>query len=180
MLVVLVAPLGLDTFAVSTALGLAGLPDRSRLRVSLLLSTFETAMPIVGLLLGHGLGSAVGNAADYLAIGLLAAVGVWMLVERNESEEERVASLGSAHGLAGLALGISVSLDELAVGLTIGLLGVNVWLAIVLIGVQAFLFAQLGLRLGARLGGHARERAERLAGCALIGIAAVLLVEEVT
>jgi hypothetical protein len=35
-------------------------------------------------------------------------------------------------------------------GSTIGLLHLKLWLAILLIGLQAFVFAQLGLRLGAR------------------------------
>ena len=40
-LVLFVLPLGLDTFAVSAALGMRGLPARQRLRVSLLMSGFE-------------------------------------------------------------------------------------------------------------------------------------------
>ena len=45
-----------------------------------------------------------------------------------------------------------------------------------LLGVQAFLFSQLGLRLGSRLGETQRERAEQLAGLALLGLAAWLAV----
>jgi len=44
--------------------------------------------------------------------------------------------------------------------------------------VQAFLVAQLGLRLGARLGEAAREWAERLAGVALVGLGALILIEQ--
>lgn len=40
-LVIFVLPLGLDTFAVSAALGVAGLPKQQRLKISLLLSGFE-------------------------------------------------------------------------------------------------------------------------------------------
>jgi len=40
-LVGLVLPLGLDTFAVAAALGIAGLKGRDRLRVSLLFTAFE-------------------------------------------------------------------------------------------------------------------------------------------
>jgi putative Mn2+ efflux pump MntP len=177
-LALLIVPLGLDTFAVSAALGFAGLPEDARLRVSLLMSAFETLMPLVGLLVGHGLGGALGDVADYVAIGLLAAVGAWMVVERGESEDQRVAKLASGHGLAAVALGMSISLDELAIGFTIGLLHLNVWVAVVLIGIQAFLFAQLGLRLGARLGSTAREGAERLAGVLLLGVALLLFVEQ--
>ncbi|MDP9308969.1 MAG: manganese efflux pump MntP family protein [Actinomycetota bacterium] len=174
-----VFPLGLDTFAVSAALGMRGLQPRARLRVSLLMSSFEMVMPVVGLLLGHALGHLVGSAADYVAIAVLALLGAWMLLHEEEEEEgEKVGQLASGHGLVLLALGISISLDELAIGFTIGLLHLSLWLAVVLIGAQAFLFAQLGLRLGARLNETLRERAEQLAGLALLGLAVLLGVEK--
>lgn len=135
-------------------------------------------MPVVGLLIGHGLGSAIGTAADYLAIATLAAVGIWMLVSNDEVEEERIAQLSNGRGVALLALGLSISLDELAMGLTVGLLHLSIWLAVVLIGAQAFLVAQIGMRLGERGGEALRERAERAAGIALLGISLVLLVEQ--
>jgi putative Mn2+ efflux pump MntP len=179
-LVLFVLPLGLDTFAVSAALGMRGLPSRARLRVSLLMSSFEMAMPVVGLLLGHALGHLVGSTADYVAIGVLALLGVWMLLHEDEDEGEKVGQLASGHGLVLLALGISISLDELAIGFTIGLLHLSLWLAVALIGAQAFLFAQIGLRLGAHLNETLRERAEQLAGLALLGLAVLLGVEKLT
>jgi manganese efflux pump family protein len=176
-LILFVLPLGLDTFAVAAALGMRGLPRRQRLRISLLMSSFEMAMPVVGLLLGHALGHLVGSAADYVAIGVLALLGLWMLVHE-EDDGEKVAQLARGQGLVLLALGISISLDELAIGFTIGLLHLSLWLAVVLIGAQAFVFAQVGLRLGARLNETLRERAEQLAGLALLGLALLLVVEK--
>jgi manganese efflux pump family protein len=155
---------------VSAALGLRGLQPSERLRISLILSSFETAMPVVGLLVGHGLGSAIGTAADYIAIAILAGVGIWMLVANEEVEEERIVQLSSGRGLALIALGLSISLDELAMGFTVGLLHLSIWLAVVLIGAQAFLLAQVGMRLGARGGEALREGAERAAGIALLGV----------
>lgn len=175
-----VLPLGLDTFAVAAALGMRGLPHRERLRVSLLMSSFEMAMPVLGLLLGHALGNLVGSAADYLAIAVLALLGIWMIVHDEEDEGERLAQLAHGSTLVLLALGISISVDELAMGFTIGLLHLSLWLAVVLIGAQAFLVAQLGLRLGARLNETLRERAEQLAAVALLALAVLLSVEKLT
>ena len=175
--VLFVLPLGLDTFAVSAALGMRGLPKRDRLRVSVLMSSFEMAMPVVGLLVGRALGDLVGGAADYAAIAVLVLLGGWMLLHEDD-EGERVEQLASGGGLVSLVLGISISLDELAIGLTIGLLHLSLWLAVLLIGAQAFVFAQLGLRLGSRLSETVREHAGQLAGLALIGLAAVLIVEK--
>lgn len=177
-LILFVLPLGFDTFAVAAALGMRGLPARERLRVSLLMSGFEMAMPVVGLLIGRAVGSAVGSAADYVAIGVLASLGVWMLFHEEDGEGEKVGQFAARSGMAMVALGISISLDELAIGFTIGLLHLSLWLAVVLIGTQAFLFAQVGLRLGARLNETLRERAEQFAGIALVGLAVLLTGEK--
>ena len=176
-LLLFVVPLGLDTFAVSAALGLAGLSARERLRISLLLPGFEMAMPVIGLLAGRGLGTVFGSVADYVAVAVLAALGVYMFFEGKNDERPRVGRFVSGRGLALLALGISVSLDELAMGFSIGLLHLSLVAAVIMIGVQTVLVVQLGVRFGARLGESLRERAERLAGLALIGLAAFLLAD---
>ncbi len=179
-LLLFVLPLGLDTFAVAAALGLQGLPQRDRLRVSVLMSSFEMGMPLVGLLLGRGLGRAIGGAAGYIAVAVLLGLGVWMLIADEAGEEEKLEQLASGHGVTLIALGLSISVDELAMGFTIGLLHLSIWIAVILIGAQAFLLAQLGLRVGARLSERAREGAERLAGVALLGLGALFLVEKLT
>jgi putative Mn2+ efflux pump MntP len=176
-LLLFVLPLGLDTFAVSAALGMQRPPKRDRLRISLVMAGFEMTLPLVGLAVGRALGAVVGSAADYIAIVVLASVGVWMLVHE-EGESEAASRLAGARGLVLVALGISISLDELAMGFTIGLLHLSIWLAVVLVGLQAFLLSQLGLRLGARISENARENTERLAGIALIGLAVLLGVEQ--
>ena len=178
-LVLFVLPLGLDTFAVSAALGLQGVSGRARWRISLLMSAFEMAMPLLGLAVGRGLGSLIGSAADWAAVAILAALGLFMLVADDDEGErgDRLTGLAEGRGLAMVALGISISLDEFAIGFTIGLLHLVIWVAILLIGAQAFAAAQAGLRLGSRLKPAAQETAERLAGAALIALALLLAIE---
>jgi putative Mn2+ efflux pump MntP len=103
-----------------------------------------------------------------------------MVLHEDDDESKTVDRLTAGHGLAVLALGLSISLDELAIGFTIGLLHLSLWLAILLIGSQAFLFAQLGLRLGTRLNETLRERAEQAAGLALLTLAAILAAEKLS
>jgi manganese efflux pump family protein len=172
----LVLPLCLDTFAVSAALGVAGLAGKDRLRVSLLMVGFEVGMPVVGLLLGRLAGGFLGGAADYVAIALLAALGIWILRPGGEDCEEKIESLGRATWLAALGLGLSISLDELAMGASLGLLHLPVVPALVLIGIQALVASQLGLRLGSRISERSRERSEKAAGVILLLLAAFLLV----
>ena len=135
-------------------------------------------MPVVGLFLGRALGAVIGGVADYVAAAALVALGLYLLLSDQSDEGARVAALSARRGAALIALGISISLDELAIGFTIGLLQLSIWLAVVLIGAQAFLLAQIGLRLGARLGEAAGEWAERLAGIALVALGLLVAAEQ--
>jgi putative Mn2+ efflux pump MntP len=175
--IALVIPLGLDTFAIAAAIGMTGLTRSQRLRLSVLFAAFEGGMPIVGLLVGAGLGTVIGGLSEYLAIAALAAIGLYMLF--GPDDEERVKKLAAAGGAAMIGLGLSVSLDELAIGFSLGLLNVPIVPAIVLIAAQAFLVSQVGFALGGRIGDATREGAERLAGAVLLAIAGVLLVTKI-
>lgn len=177
-LIALIVPLGLDSFAIAAALGLAGLSRRERIRISLLFATFEGGMPLIGLLLGAPLRSVIGGVADYAAIVVLIVFGAYTLLSREEAEEHKVGQLRQTHGWAALVLGLSISFDELAIGFTIGLLRLPIVPVILLIAAQAFFVSQLGLRLASRVSEQFREGAERLAGIALIALGAFLLVEK--
>ncbi len=177
-LIGLVVPLGLDTFAVAAALGMAGVNARDRTRVSLIFTAFEAGMPMVGFFAGNLAGRAVGNAADYLAIAILIGLGLFILRPQADDDEMRVGLLARTQGLAVLGLGISISIDELAIGFTIGLLKFPVLVILVLIAIQTFIVTQLGIRLGQRIGARVREGAERLAGAALAILGFVLLAEK--
>jgi putative Mn2+ efflux pump MntP len=178
-LIALVLPLALDTFAVAAALGVAGLSSSQRLRVSLIFTSFEAGMPLIGVVIGHALGHAVGSLADYLASAALVALGAFLVFSDDDDEAEKVSSLARIHGLAIIGLGISISLDELAIGFSIGLLHLPLVWAIVLIAAQAFVAAQLGMRLGGRVGARFPEHMEQAAGVALIALGIVLLLARV-
>lgn len=174
----LLLPLGLDTFALSAALGVAGLAKADRLRVSLLFTVFEAGMPIIGMLAGQAIGRAVGDWAGYGAIlFLLLAAALLLRPERtDDGEERRLRLLAQARGLPMIYLGISISIDELTVGFSAGLLAIPIALAVAWIGVQAFAVTQAGLRFGDRLGEKLRERSEQAAGVVLVAVAVILLV----
>lgn len=177
-LIALVLPLGLDTFAVAAALGMTGVRARERVRVSLLFTGFEGAMPLVGLALGAPLGRAIGSSADYIAIAVLIGFGIYTLLGQESGETRGLANVLDRGPVAALALGLSISIDELAIGFTLGLLRAPVVVVVIVIAVQAFVLTQLGLRLGASLSERAREGAERLAGVALTALGVALLAEK--
>jgi putative Mn2+ efflux pump MntP len=176
-LLAFVLPLSLESFAVAAALGAAGMTGRQRWRIALVFMLFEGGMPMVGLALGAPLARVVGGIADYLAAAALVGVGLWLLFADEDAEEDRARRLLSASGLALAGLGLSISVDELAIGFTLGLARLPVPAVLLAIAVQAFVAAQLGLALGARIGERFRELAERVAAVALILLGAFLALE---
>jgi manganese efflux pump family protein len=172
----LVLPLGLDTFAVAAAGGVAGMDRSRRLRLSLVFAGFEGVMPLVGFLVGAGLGAAIGSDAEVVAGALLVGIGSYLLWAADESDDPAAASgLAHMHGWMMIGLGISVSVDELAIGFSAGLLRISILPAVVLIVVQAFVMAQLGIRLGQRVGERVLHGAEALAAVVLILLGVVVL-----
>ncbi len=175
-LLALVLPLGLDTFAVAAALGMAGLDGRQRVRLGLLFALFEGGMPLVGLALGAAVGGVLGQVADFVAVAALIGVGAHMLLAGEEEEERRARRFLSTTGFGLVTLGLSISLDELAIGFAVGLAHVPIAAAVLLIALQAFVVSQLGFQIGRRISDRFREAAERLAGVVLIALALGLLI----
>ena len=175
-LLAFVLPLGVDSFAVAAALGAAGLTSwAERLRISAIFVLFEAGMPLIGVAAGGGLARVIGSVADYVAAAAVAGLGIFMLVHDEDSEEQQAGLLSSTHGLAILALSISISLDEFAIGFSLGLVRLPVAPVIIAIAIVALAASQLGLALGSRISERFRERAEKLAAIALILLGAYLL-----
>src|ERR1700736_2029484 len=156
--IALILPLALDTFAIAAALGMTRLTGAQRVRISLLFAAFEGGMPVVGLLVGAGLGRVVGAWSEYIAIAGLAGIGAYMLFGPGDNDEKLGANLASSRGVA-------------AIGFSLGLLNVPIVPVILLIALQAFVVSQVVFALGGRIGESTREGAERLAGAVLLAIA---------
>ncbi len=174
-LIPLILSLGLDTFALSTALGVAPLPARTRQGLALTFATAEGLMPAVALLVGRPLGTVIGGWAVYIAAALLIGTGVWMLREGLEDDDDdepggeasKIMSAATARGLPLVGIALSVSLDELAMGFSFGVLRVAVAPALIAIALQALVVSLGGQWIGQRMGAALGERAEVLAGVVL-------------
>ncbi len=173
-IIALILPLSLDTFAVSVALGVSGASPRQRMRTSLLFSSFEAAMPLIGIAIGREVGRAIGGAAVYVAIGVLFALAIYSLVA-DEGEPESPFGRGL---LPSLALALSISLDELTIGVAFGLLRVPLVPVIVAIALQAFVLSQIGMRAGGGIGRRVRDAAEHLSGIVLAMVAIGLAIAQ--
>jgi putative Mn2+ efflux pump MntP len=170
-----VLPLGLDTFALSTILGVLPLARGQRLRIAAVFAAAEGLMPAVGLLVGMPLGHALGRYASYVAGALLVCIGAWMWLksrrERAEAggddeneEASRIMSAATASTWSLMGLALSISLDELAVGFSFGLLGLPLVPILLLIALQALLVSLAGQWIGRHVGQRVGPYAELLVG----------------
>jgi manganese efflux pump family protein len=169
-LLLVAVSLGLSNFAAAIGIGVSGVDARTRLRVGLVFGLFEAGMPLLGLLLGHGLARTLGHSARWIGAALLIATGLYALIQALRHD-----SPGST-GTAGQGLGrllisaLGLSIDNLAVGFALGTYHVALVTAAVIIGAVSVTMALIGLELGSLLGARIGDRGEAVGGIVLIGV----------
>ncbi len=177
--VLLVLSIGLDTLAVSIALGISGLPRARWWRVGLVFTVCEGGTPLLGLALGSLMSARIAPAAGLAAGLLLVAIGVQRMVtarphRHGETQRLRAASHGSPWRL--WLLGLSVSIDNLAIGFTLGTMAGSATWVLMAIPLQTLLFTAVGLRVGASVGSRLGAFASFAAGAVLAILGALLAI----
>jgi putative Mn2+ efflux pump MntP len=170
-LLLVAAALGLSNFAVAIGIGLTGVDTKLRLRIVGVFGAFEIAMPIVGLLIAHGLAQDIGSASAWVGGGLLIVVGTHTLVQsRRQSHVSN-----PAHGsLALIVTGAALSVDNLVIGFALGTQHISIPVAILIIGAVSVAMTVVGLELGDRFGAGVERQSQGLGGIVLIGVGVVM------
>ena len=187
LLVVAVA-LGLDNFAASVGIGVSGVQRSVRVRVAVVFGLFETAMPIIGVLLGRRLADGLGGAARWTGGALLVVAGVYELIialrerraptaQRDQGHASERADIAAPREWRGWRLvlsGAGLSVDNLVVGFALGTTSVPIAVAAIVFGVVSVGMSLAGLELGAKIGAAVGERGELVAGLVLIAVGAIM------
>ena len=154
--------LAMDAFSVSVANGLNE-PDMRRSKVTLISGTFalfQGVMPLIGwfiVVTAVGALDVLDNLVPWIALAILAIIGVKMIKEGLDNEGPEPVSLGMT---ALLIQGIATSIDALSVGFTISdydIVGAVVCALIIAAVTWAICAVGLvaGKKLGSRFTGHA-------------------------
>ncbi|MGO8891558.1 MAG: manganese efflux pump MntP family protein [Streptosporangiaceae bacterium] len=192
-LLLLAAALGLDNLAAAIGIGVGGVRGATRVRVAVVFGLFEAGMPVLGLLLGHGLADSLGEVARWLGGAVLIAVGLVQgaglvrarhaaapaggapeagaLAPGGRARPQRIGRQPIWRQLLG---GLVLSGDNLAAGFALGAYHASLALAAAVFGVVSVAMSLAGLELGARIGAVTGDRSELIACALLIATGAVI------
>lgn len=170
--------LSFDTFAVSLSYGVIrnNILFRQATRVAIVLAVFQGGLTVAGYFLGSIISNALKALDHWIALGLLAILGIKMIVEGfKKSEGSEVKDFSSTVVLLTLALGTSI--DAFAVGISFALLEVKIWESGILIGIVTFLASMTAIRIGKSAGERLGNKVEILGGLILIAIGLKIFLE---
>jgi len=188
-LLLLAAALGLSNLAASVGIGAAGVDWATRVRIAVVFGLFEAGMPVLGLVLGHGLADTIGHAARWLGGGVLVAFGMVGLVQAWRQARAGTGAGWPASGAAAgagawwpgggtgwrmLVGGLVLSADNLAAGFALGAFHTSLLVAALVFGGVSVVMSLAGLELGAKIGSAAGDRSELVASGLLIAVGAAI------
>ncbi len=169
--------LAMDAFAVSLGIGTTGRARRVRpiFRLSFHMGLFQGLMTFLGWLAGSSIASLISQVDHWVALALLAFVGLRMVKSGLSCEEEECQPDPSRGGTL-LMLCIATSIDAMAVGLGLAMLEVDILSASLIIGVVTLGLSLFGLLAGDQLGSRFGKHMEVLGGILLCGIGVRILI----
>ena len=182
-LFLLAVGLSMDAFAVSVCKGLAMKKAtlKAEATCGLWFGGFQMLMPVTGFFLGSLFAEAIEAFDHWVAFGMLAIIGINMLKEALEKEDESGDDPEKDADLSVrtmFLMAVATSIDALAVGISLAMVGsVNIWLAAAFIGICTCLLSALGVKIGNVFGSRYEKKAEFSGGVILILLGVKILLE---
>ncbi len=166
------AGLAMDCFAVALGIGAtrAALSTRSVFRVVFHFGFFQGLMAFLGWLSGTTIVGLISRIDHWIAAGLLAVVGVHMIVDGLKQDCEETPVKDPTRGSSLVLLSIATSIDALAIGLSLAVMKADIFTSSFVIAVVSAVFSIAGMLLGSRLGACFGRRMEIVGGLILNGI----------
>ena len=179
--------LALDAFSVSVADAMAnpGMKKRRKFSIALTFAVFQTLMPLIGWICVKTIAdkfTIFQKAVPYIALILLAYIGIKMIIESRKGGEEEEENEGvAALTFATLMIqGIATSIDALSVGFAIAdYSSLEALVSTLIIGITTFIICIFGLELGKKVGKAFSDKATLFGGCILIIIGLEIFIKGV-
>ncbi len=163
--------LAMDAFAVSLGIGTTGQAKdrRAKFRLAFHFGVFQAGMTLLGWLAGSTIANFINAFDHWIALVLLAYVGINMIRSGFDADGETYRT-DPSKGKTLMMLCVATSLDAMAVGLSMAMIHTPVIFPSLIIGVVASGLSIFGLLAGHKLGEAFGKRMEILGGLILVGI----------
>lgn len=177
MMLLIAVGLAMDAFAVSLGIGTNGTANsaRSVFRVSFHMGFFQGLMTFLGWLAGSSVAGLISAFDHWIALGLLAVVGIRM-IQSGFSKDTDAPKSDASHGSTLMMVCIATSIDAMAVGLSLAMLNTSILPPSLVIGFVTLGLSIFGLLVGKSLGHSFGKRMEILGGVILNGIGIRILI----
>ena len=182
-LLLLAVGVSMDAFAVSICKGLAmkKATVKGCMTCGIWFGGFQALMPTIGFFLGTLFADAIQAIDHWVAFLLLAIIGINMLKEVFEKEEECGCCQEHNADLSVktmFVMAVATSIDALAVGISLAMAGgVNIFAAALMIGLCTCTFSAAGVKIGNIFGSRFEKKAQLAGGAILILIGLQILLE---
>lgn len=170
--------LSFDSFAVSVSCGLMKqeIKFKQATLVAGSLAFFQAFFPVVGWYLGTKINSLIASVDHWIAFGLLAAIGIKMIIE-GVKPEGKLKSFDPFDLRVLIGLSVATSIDALVVGLSFGFLDVPILFPVVVIGGVTFIVSMLGMLFGKNVPAKRSHQSIILGGIILTSMGVKILAE---
>ena len=183
-LLLLALGVSMDAFAVSICKGLAMKKAtlKSGLTCGLWFGGFQALMPLIGFFLGTLFADAIQAVDHWVAFILLGIIGINMLKEAFEKQEEGCGCCeehnADLSAKTMFLMAVATSIDALAVGISLAMAGnVNIFAAVILIGLFTCGMSTMGVKVGNVFGSRFEKKAQLAGGVILILLGLKILLE---
>ena len=177
--------LALDAFSVSVADAMANpnMKSGKKISIALTFAVFQTLMPLVGWFCVRTIAdkfSLFQKAIPYIALILLAYIGIKMIIESRKDGEEKNEGVAALTFATLIIQGVATSIDALSVGFAIAdYSSLEALVSTLIIGITTFIICIFGLELGKKVGKAFSDKATLFGGCILIIIGLEIFIKGV-
>jgi putative Mn2+ efflux pump MntP len=170
--------LSFDTFAVSLSYGVIKnkIFFSQAAWIAIVFAVFQGGLTVSGYFLGSIISDLLKAADHWIALGLLAFLGLKMIAEGLRRTEEKEAK-DYTKPIILISIAIGTSIDAFAVGVSFAFLDVKIWLSGIIIGAVTFLASMTAIRIGKSAGEKLGGKVEVIGGLILIAIGIKIFLE---
>lgn len=170
--------LSFDSFAVSVSCGLMRreIQFKQAIFVAAFLAFFQAVFPVLGWFIGSSVKSLIVSFDHWLAFGLLAFIGIKMIIEGN-NPNGTLQNFDPFRWRVLIGLSVATSIDALVVGLSFGFLNIPILFPVLVIGTVTFIASMLGMLFGKNIPARRSRQSLILGGIILLFIGIKILAD---